>query len=111
MSQIPPDRHSLVVEDKIALLNRLSAFYKMSEFFFSLDKDTVRTANDHDILAVSQRVEIALNNSEAADRIKEICDRLKLLEINGSENTNIMKKKNLLRRKLLKLTQNLGDNH
>lgn len=108
MTSSKADRHSLVMEDKIALLNRLSAFYRMSEFFFSLDRDTVRAANDLDITVVSLDKE-PLKAGLAADKIKEICDKLKLLDIVSTDNGNVVRKKNLLRRKLLRLTKSLSD--
>jgi hypothetical protein len=105
----PQDRQSLFVEDRIALLNRLSAFYRMSEFFFSLEKDTVRTANDHDITIVPLDRKPP-NTGLAADKIKEICEKLKLLDVVSTDNGNIVRKKNMLRRKLLRLTSSIGDN-
>ena len=104
----PPDRQSLFVEDKIALLNRLSAFYRMSEFFFSLGRDTVRTANDQDITIVSLDRKPPTAGL-AADKIKEICEKLKLLDVVSTDNGNVVRKKNMLRRKLLRLTQNIND--
>ncbi|MGE4267565.1 MAG: hypothetical protein AB7F25_09025 [Deferribacterales bacterium] len=104
-----PDMQSLFVEDKIALLNRLSAFYRMSEFFFALNRDTVRTANDHDITVVSLDKKPE-NVGLAADKIKEICEKLKLLDVISTDNGNIVRKKNLLRQKLLRLTQNISEN-
>lgn len=105
------NKPGLLIEDKIELLNRLSSYYKMSEFFFSLDRDTVRTANDHDITVVKLKPEPAsfTTGKITADKIKEICERLKLLDVVSTDDGNVIKKKNILRRKLLQLTRNLSE--
>ena len=107
----PLNKSGLLVEDKIELLNRLSSYYKMSEFFFSLDRDTVRTANDHDITVVKLKSEPSPISADkiSADKIKEICERLKLLDVVSTDDGNVIKKKNILRRKLLQLTRNLSE--
>jgi hypothetical protein len=105
----PANKSGLLMEDKISLMNRLSTFYHMSEFFFSLNEDIVRTANDRDI----NRIDLDASNKKeeqskaAAEKIKEICDRLKLLEVENSDTINIANRKTLLRRKLLKLTKEI----
>lgn len=105
-----PIRHGLLVEDRISLLNRLSTFYSMSEFFFSLDRDTVRTANDHNInVPLKPSEPITKQFTATAEKIKEICDRLRLLDIVSTDNGNIVKKKMFLRQKLLYLTKNLTE--
>jgi len=105
------NQNGLLVEDKISLMNRLSTFYHMSEFFFSLDRDIVRTANDTNInhvdLTVADRKE--RQYKMAAEKIKEICDRLKLLDEKTSDSENISKRKELLKRKLIKLTKNIDE--
>ena len=107
----PDNKSGLLMEDKISLMNRLSTFYKMSEFFFSLDRDIVRTANDNDV----NHIDLALTDRKerqykmAAEKIKEICDRLKLLEANGSDQEKIIQRKELLKRKLIKLTKNIDE--
>ncbi len=105
----PDNKSGLLMEDKISLMNRLSTFYKMSEFFFSLDRDIVRTANDNNInhvdLTLADRKE--RQYKMAAEKIKEICDRLKLLDANSSDHVNISQRKELLKRKLIKLTKNI----
>lgn len=99
------------MEDKITLMNRLSTFYRMSEFFFSLDRDIVRTANDNNInhidLSLADRKE--RQYKMAAEKIKEICERLKLLESNSADTDNITQRKELLKRKLMKLTKNIDE--
>jgi len=99
------------MEDKISLMNRLSTFYTMSEFFFSLDRDVVRTANDRNInhvdLTVSDRKE--RQYKMAAEKIKEICERLKLLDSAQSDSESISNRKELLKRKLMKLTKNIDE--
>lgn len=103
-------KRGLIVEDRITLLNRLSAFYSMSDFFFSLDKDTVRTANDHNISVELNSDPISQKNIvSTAEKIKEICDKLKLLDVVSTDNGNIVRKKTLLRRKLLHLTKQLTE--
>jgi len=107
----PVNKAGLLMEDKITLMNRLSTYYKMSEFFFSLDRNIVRCANDSDI----HQVDITLADKKerqykmAAEKIKEICDRLKLLDASGSDTENISQRKELLKRKLIKLTKNIDD--
>lgn len=99
------------MEDKITLMNRLSTFYKMSEFFFSLDRDIVRTANDNNInhvdLTTADRKE--RQYKMAAEKIKEICDRLKLLDSDSGDSENISHRKELLKKKLIKLTKNIDE--
>lgn len=99
------------MEDKITLMNRLSTFYKMSEFFFALDRDIVRTANDSNInhvdLTTADRKQ--RQYKMAAEKIKEICERLKLLDTDSNDNENLSKRKELLKRKLLKLTKTIDD--
>lgn len=105
------NKQGLLVEDKISLMNRLSTFYKMSEFFFSLDRDIVRTANDQNInhvdLTTVDRKE--RQYKMAAEKIKEICDRLKLLEENSKDSEKVSKRKELLKNKLIKLTKTIDD--
>lgn len=107
----PVNKNGLIMEDKITLMNRLSTFYRMSEFFFSLDRDIVRTANDANInridLSVADRKE--RQYKMAAEKIKEICDRLKLLDTSNSDSETITKRKEVLKRKLMKLTKNIDD--
>jgi len=109
--EYPSNKHGLLIEDKITLLNRLSSFYKMSEFFFSLDRDTVRTANDHDITVVHLKSDSGSPSVSkiTAEKIKEICERLKILDVVTTDDGNIVRKKNILRRKLLKLTKDISD--
>ncbi|PLX66179.1 MAG: hypothetical protein C0603_12255 [Denitrovibrio sp.] len=107
----PDIKSGLLMEDKISLMNRLSTFYKMSEFFFSLDRDIVRTANDNNInhvdLTLADRKE--RQYKMAAEKIKEICDRLKLLDSNSSDKDKIVQRKELLKRKLIKLTRSIDE--
>lgn len=103
-------RHGLVVEGRISLLNRLSAFYNMSEFFFSLNRDTVRTANDHNVSINLENEKLRQEHViSTAEKIREICDKLKLLDIVSTDNGNVIRKKTLLRRRLLMLTRNLTE--
>ncbi|XOB96587.1 hypothetical protein ACMC5U_03030 [Deferribacteres bacterium DY0609] len=94
-------------------MNRLSTFYKMSEFFFSLDRDIVRTANDHNInhvdLTTADRKQ--RQYKMAAEKIKEICERLKLLDDDVKDSEQISQRKELLKRKLIKLTKSIDDIH
>jgi hypothetical protein len=105
----PGNKSGLLVEDKISLMNRLSTFYHMSEFFFSLNADIVRTANDRDInkidLNASEKKEE--QNRMAAEKIKEICDRLNLLDGDSDDTKRVANKKALLRRKLMRLTKDI----
>jgi len=105
----PGKQSGLLMEDKISLLNRLSTFYKMSEFFFTLDRDIVRTANDNNInhvdLTTADRKERQYRM--AAEKIKEICERLKLLDKNLEDTESITQRKELLKRKLINLTKNI----
>jgi len=84
----------------------------MSEFFFSLTKDTVRTANDKDITRIDisdiqdRSAELCKINAE---KIKSICEKLKMLDVLNSDNAAIARKKNILRRKLLKLTRDISE--
>jgi len=99
------------MEDKISLMNRLSTFYKMSEFFFSLDRDIVRTANDvninHvDLTSVDRKQR---QYKMAAEKIKEICDRLKLLDNDIKDSDQVSHRKEILKRKLLKLTKTIDE--
>ncbi|PLX68298.1 MAG: hypothetical protein C0602_08925 [Denitrovibrio sp.] len=108
---IPGNKTGLLMEDKITLMNRLSTFYRMSEFFFSLERDIVRTANDNNInhvdLTTTDRKE--RQYKMAAEKIKEICDRLKLLEADSADTDNISHRKELLKKKLIKLTKNIDE--
>lgn len=108
---IPVNKSGLLVEDKITLMNRLSTYYKMSEFFFSLDRDIVKTANDNNVyhidLTVADRKERQYRM--AAEKIKEICDRLKLLDTSVKDSENITHKKELLKKKLMRLTKSIDE--
>jgi len=110
----PVNKPGLLVEDKISLMNRLSTFYHMSEFFFSLSEDIVRTANDRDINRIDlNKVDEKKSKSDqhkmAAQKIKEICDRLKLLEADNADSDKVASRKTMLRRKLIRLTDKLED--
>jgi hypothetical protein len=107
----PANKEGLLVEDKISLMNRLSTFYKMSEFFFSLDRDIVRTANDTNINHVDLTTVDRKQRQYkmAAEKIKEICDRLKLLDSKDADTDRVTQKKELLKRKLIKLTKTIDD--
>jgi len=108
---IPGNKSGLLMEDKISLMNRLSTFYRMSEFFFSLDRDIVRTANDNNInhvdLTTTDRKE--RQYKMAAEKIKEICDRLKLLDEKTADSYKLSERKELLKKKLIKLTKNIDE--
>jgi hypothetical protein len=45
----------------------------------------------------------------AAEKIREICERLKLLDDDGKDPEHLVKRKELLKRKLLKLTKTIDD--
>ena len=107
----PLNKQGLLVEDKISLMNRLSTFYRMSEFFFNLDRDIVRTANDSninhvDLTSVDRKQR---QYKMAAEKIKEICERLKLLDGDSKDPEHLTKRKELLKRKLMKLTKTIDD--
>jgi uncharacterized protein YigA (DUF484 family) len=83
----------------------------MSEFFFNLDRDIVRTANDSninhvDLTSVDRKQR---QYKMAAEKIREICERLKLLDDDGKDPEHLVKRKELLKRKLLKLTKTIDD--
>jgi hypothetical protein len=107
----PDIKAGLLIEDKISLINRLSTFYRMSEFFFSLDRNIVRTANDLNI----NKIDLNLADRKerqyrmAAEKIREICDRMKLLESNSTDPESVSKRKELLKRKLMRLTKSIDD--
>lgn len=93
----------LILENKIALLNRLSNFYKVSSLFFNLRSDMIITANEQYAEDSSGGTGGTMGRI-LAERIKRIIENTNLLESaveDGSENS---RKKNELKKKLIRLT-------
>jgi len=94
----------LILENKIALLNRLSNFYKVSSLFFSLKTDLIITANDQ--YAEEATAEIGGTMGRIlAERIKRIIENTNLLENSTGDTPESFRKKNELKKKLIRLTQ------
>ncbi|MGE4498648.1 MAG: hypothetical protein AB7E48_12315 [Deferribacterales bacterium] len=93
----------LILENKIALLNRLSSFYKVSSLFFNLRTDLIITANE-------QYAEDSAGDPGGsvgrilAERIKRIIENTSLLESSLDDDSENSMKKKELQKKLIRLT-------
>ncbi|WP_022850248.1 hypothetical protein [Limisalsivibrio acetivorans] len=96
----------LILQHKIALLNRLSNFYQVSSFFFALKNDIIITANDQYTEEGSEEVHNDMGRI-LAERIKRIVENARLLEEGEGDSDESARKKADLKRKLVKLSKDM----
>ncbi|QAR33585.1 hypothetical protein EP073_09280 [Geovibrio thiophilus] len=94
----------LILENKIALLNRLSNFYKVSGIFFSLRTDLIITANEQYADDSSGTVGGTMGRI-LAERIKRIIENTNLLDACVDDSSENSRKKNELKKRLVRLTR------
>jgi hypothetical protein len=94
----------LILENKIALLNRLSVFYQISGMFFGLSNDIIMTANEQ-FPSETETVSGETMGRILAARIRRIIENSSLLETTAGDDDEYSRKKTELKRKLIKLTK------